>query len=274
MKYSRVAAVFFSPTGNTRMIAREIGGQMARLLLIPFQELNFTTPPMRQGQHLFSPNDLVVFATPVYAGRVPNKILPYVREGFSGNGASAVPVVTFGNRSFGDALMELRNELEHNGFHTIAGAAFVTGHAFSDKLSPGRPDEQDMEVLGEFVRRTAQKAAALTAPPAPVHVAGSSPVGPYYTPLGLDGRPVQFLKAVPKTAGERCTNCGTCAQVCPMGSIRVEAPWDAAGLCIKCHACVRACPSGAKFFDDPSMRSHLAMLERHLTRRQDSVYFL
>ena len=274
MKYSHIAVVFFSPTGNTRLAAREIGRRLGELMAVPVDEFDFTTPEARQDRHAFSPDNLVVFASPVYAGRLPNKLLPYIREGFCGNGAYAVPVVTFGNRSFGDALMELRCELEHNGFHTIAGAAFAMRHAFSDRLAPGRPDEQDRALLEEFIRRTAQRASLLTAPPAPVDVAGNCPVGPYYTPLGLDGKPVNFLKAVPKIAPERCTGCGTCAQVCCMGSIQSQAPWNTTGLCIKCHACVRACPSGARFFDDPALLSHLAMLEQHLTQRQDSVYFL
>lgn len=274
MKYSRIAVVFFSPTGNTRLIAREIGRQLAELLTAPMEEFDFTKPEARLARHVFSLDELVVFASPVYAGRLPNKLLPYIKEGFCGNGAYAVPVVTFGNRSFGDALMELRCELEDAGFHTITGAAFAARHSFSDKLAPGRPDERDMAVLREFALRTARRASDLTAPPAPVDVPGNCPVGPYYTPLGLDGEPVNFLKAVPRTDAERCASCGTCAQVCCMGSIQRQAPWNTTGLCIKCHACVRFCPSGARFFDDPALLSHLAMLERHLTQRQGSVYFL
>ena len=52
--------------------------------------------------------DLVVFGTPVYAGRVPNKILPWVQQGFTGDHTPMVPVVVFGNRNFDDALMELK----------------------------------------------------------------------------------------------------------------------------------------------------------------------
>jgi len=59
--------------------------------------------------------DAVVFGVPVYAGRVPNVLLKYLDK-VQGNGALAVPIVLFGNRNYDDALIELRNILEKNGF--------------------------------------------------------------------------------------------------------------------------------------------------------------
>ena len=56
----------------------------------------------------FSGEDLVVLGVPVYAGRVPNLLLPYVRDSIRGSGTPAVPVVLYGNRNFDDGLMELR----------------------------------------------------------------------------------------------------------------------------------------------------------------------
>ncbi len=81
----------------------------------------------------------MIFGTPVYAGRVPNKVLPMIQGLFQGNDAFAVPVVTFGNRNYDNALIELRNELENNHFHTIAAGAFVAQHAFTDQLATMRP---------------------------------------------------------------------------------------------------------------------------------------
>lgn len=44
------------------------------------------------------------------------KVLPMIQGLFQGNDAFAVPVVTFGNRNYDNALIELRNELENNIF--------------------------------------------------------------------------------------------------------------------------------------------------------------
>ena len=98
--------------------------------------------------------------------------------------------------------------------------------------------------------------------PEKIAVRGDDPVGAYYTPLGTDGKPAVFLKAKPKTDPEKCTKCGICATVCPMGSIPKDAPDTCTGICIKCQACILGCPRGAKFFDDEQFLSHARMLEQ------------
>ena len=109
--------------------------------------------------------------------------------------------------------------------------------------------------------------------PAPIAVKGEDPVPGYYRPLQADGSPANFLKAKPKTS-EECTDCGRCAQVCPMGSISSEDFRTVTGVCIKCQACVKVCPVGAKYFDDPVMLSHIQMLEEHYGRRAENEIFL
>ena len=281
MKLKGIAAVFFSPTGNTRKAVVEIADVIARREGIAVREIDFTLPGAREEVRKFEAGELVIFGTPVYAGRIPNKILPAVQTLFEGNGALAVPVVTFGNRSFDNALIELRIELEQHGFHTIAGAAFVAEHVFSNKLAAGRPDKKDLELIRRFAGDVAEKIKGLEEGPldgmaeipAPAAVKGIEPVPAYYRPLQEDGSPANFLKAKPKTS-DSCNDCGICARVCPMGSISPEDYRTVTGICIKCQACVKSCPVHAKFFDDPVMLSHTRMLEQHYERPAENEVFL
>ena len=88
-------------------------------------------------------------------------------------------------------------------------------------------------------------------------------------PKGVDGLPAKFLKAKPLTDMEKCTKCGICAKVCPLGSISFEDFSEVSGICIKCQACVVKCPEGAKYFDDAAFLSHVKMLEQNFTRRSE-----
>ena len=88
-----VWAVYFSGTGTTERTVTHIAGELARLLAAPCRSLDFTRPQVRQQELDFSQSDLVVLGTPVYAGRVPNVLLPFLREKVRGGGALAVPVV-------------------------------------------------------------------------------------------------------------------------------------------------------------------------------------
>ena len=199
MEIKTVHLVYYSATGNTQTVARAIGEALAQGLNAALREVDFTLPAARQAVQGFGPGDLVVAATPVYAGRVPNKMLPYVQEKLVGGGALAVPVVTFGNRSYDNGLKELQVELEGHGFRVVAGAGVPTEHVFSAKLAPGRPNGDDLAGLAAFGRQVAEKVAALTEAPAqPVEVRGEFPA-PYYTPESqAQDRPgqVQWVRRV------------------------------------------------------------------------------
>ncbi len=272
MKIERVHAVYFSATGNTRRITTVLANALAESFEVPLEVCDFTLPAAREEKYEFAAGDLVVFGMPTYAGKLPNKLLEFVKTGFSGGGALAVPVVTFGNRSFDNSLAELCACLEADGFHTVGAGAFACRHAFTDALAGVRPDSDDMAELAKLGSAVVGRIVKLTDYPAPVTVDGDAGA-PYYRPLGLDGEPKVFLKAKPKTDLDKCIHCGVCASLCPMGSINPDDVSEVTGVCIKCHSCVRSCPVGAKYFDDPAFLSHRAMLERDYTRRAEDRIF-
>ena len=274
MKIKEIYALYYSATGNTKKTVKTIADTLAEKLSVPVHEIDFTLPDMRSAKQIFHPQALAVIGAPVYAGRIPNKILPYYQTQLTGNGALALPVVTYGNRAFDDALMELNNELKAHGFHTIAGAAVPAEHAFSRQLASGRPDPDDCETLSAFAADIALKILSVgQLPDTPLSVPGNHPVSNYYRPLGLDGSPAVFLKAKPKTWLQQCNDCKICAENCPMGSISFEHPELVTGICIKCQSCIRKCPAGAKYFDDPAFLSHVKMLEKNYRTRREMEFF-
>ena len=274
MKLEKIWAVYFSGTGTTRRTVERIAGGIASRLNLPAESVDFSRPAVRQETLGFGEKDLVVFGTPVYAGRVPNVLLPFLRERIVGGGALAVPVVLFGNRNYDDALIELRNILAADGMHPIAAGAFVGEHSFSRVLGADRPNAEDEALMDEFAARVAALAAGLDAAPVKsVAVRGQEPLRPYYTPRDRAGNPINILKVKPKTDLSRCGGCGLCADLCPMGSIDPADVSAVRGICIKCCACVKGCPSGAKYFDDAGYLYHQHELEAQYARPALSEVF-
>lgn len=268
---SHVTAVYFSPTGNTEKIVIAAAGSIAENFSVNVSCVDITALSARKKNLSFGKNDIVVFGFPVYAGRLPNKLISDLRSIFKGGGAAAVAMVTFGNRSFDNALKELESELCALGFNVISGAAIVSEHAFSSLLAPSRPDENDISDIRIFASKVCAK---LKRGDNSLPCIPGDAMAPYYVPLDEFGKPAMFLKAVPKTLKERCTDCKMCAKMCPMGSVSYEDTSKINGVCIKCHACVCGCANKAKYFDDPAFVSHVKMLELNYTRPAVSEFFV
>ena len=96
MDVKKVWTLYFSATGNTDKTANTIADALARRLEVPAERISFTRPGEREKEYSFTEGDLVVVASPTYAGKLPNKILPDFQGKLHGCGALAVAVVTFG----------------------------------------------------------------------------------------------------------------------------------------------------------------------------------
>ena len=269
-----VIAMYFSGTGTTEKIVREVAGEICRLKGETGEgphTIDFTPFENRKESYVFSEKDIIVFGVPVIAGRVPNVLLPFL-ETIEGNGALAVPVVLYGNRNFDDALIELRDILEEHGFHTVAAGAFIGEHSFSRKLAAGRPDKEDLKIADGFAADIYGKLVEGSLQ-TPVKVDGQEPLRPYYKPRDRKGNHINILKVKPKLDESKCTKCGICAEACPMGSIKKDAPGVVDGICIKCCGCEKKCPEGALYFDDPGYLYHKEELELGYPDRKEPKLF-
>lgn len=273
-EWNKVWAVYFSPTNTTKKIVTAVTGCLSQELKLPKETYDFTVPEVRTHGVTFKKEDIVVFGIPTYAGRIPNVLLKYLAT-VRAEGALAVPIALYGNRNFDDSLIELRNLLEENGFHTVAGAAFIGEHSFSKTLAKNRPDIKDMMIAGQFAKKAADKIKKIedVSTLQPVEVKGETPIRTYYQPRDRKGMPIDIRKVKPLTK-ETCINCGICADVCPMGSISRENVAEFTGICIKCGACIKKCPVEAKYYEDEGYLYHKTELELGYERRAEPELFL
>lgn len=262
---TNIYAVCFSPNGLTRQLTWRIAYKLGHLVHnSTIVDWDFTLPSRRATPFSTTGKDWVIVGLPVYAGRLPNLLLPYLNS-WAGNGAIAVPIVTFGNRSYGNALIELKELLELKGFTIAGAAAFVAEHSFAPSLAKGRPNSSDFHQADQLADKVYMrwKNAETLAISINIPGQGAPEYGGYYQPLGADGMPVRFLKSKPTIDHERCRNCGICAEVCPMGSIEKGNYGQVTGTCIKCNACIKTCPTKARHFTDEAYISHIRYLEEN-----------
>ncbi|NLB17716.1 MAG: ferredoxin, partial [Syntrophomonadaceae bacterium] len=155
----KINVMYFSATDTTKKIVIRMAGKIIEIIDKPGmtgREINFSFPEVRRESVSFTSEDVVIIGVPVYAGRVPNVLTKYLNT-ITGNGSLAVAVVVYGNRDYDDALIELKDILDANGFTVIAAAAFVGEHSFSRSLGANRPDEKDMKIVDDFAENICGK---------------------------------------------------------------------------------------------------------------------
>lgn len=254
-----VRALYFSPTHSSGKIALALAADLAGALGKASDAWDLTLPPAREKDYVCAPEDVLVFAFPVYAGRLPQLLqAPLAR--LTGNGAATAAVAVYGNRDYDDALLEAVDLLTRQNCTVTAAGAFIAEHSLAPLVGAGRPDARDMRALADFAKRVAAKIAA--GKPA-VQVKGKRP----YKERG----PAADIR--PKTR-QTCTRCMICVQGCPVGVISGDDPGVAAAGCIRCCACVKFCPEKAKYFDDETMARIRGMLESKCTARREPELFV
>lgn len=243
----QVYALFFSPTGNSRRCACKAAARVSPA----YCSIDLTLRAARERRYTFEPGDLVFAALPVYGGRLPR--MPEserpLLDNLQGNAAALCALVTYGNRAYDDALLELADKAVERGFRVTAAGAFVAPHSFSSTLGAGRPDERDASALAGLADAFASKCAAGDF---------SQPVLPGVKPY-REGSSAPFIPA----PNGNCLSCGSCAEVCPMGAIEHTPPFHTVRpeLCIHCHACVLRCPVSGRGISEEAFHSKIAMLE-------------
>ncbi len=268
----RVYGAYFSGTGTTEKIVRTIGKYLANKIEVDYLDWDFTLSKARNFEKVFEKQSLVIFATPVIAGRVPNLLLKYLKM-IKGKDCLAVPVVVYGNRDYDDALMELRDILKDGEMNIVAGCTFIGEHSFSNELASGRPDKKDLETAEQFSELIYQKIIAGKLEEEVDFPGTQKPYRPYYQPIDRHGNIIDIRKVKPKTDRKRCNDCKLCVNICPLNSIEFEDVSNVTGICMKCCGCIKKCPQNAKYFDDEGFIYHKEELEAQYAKRKEPEIF-
>ncbi|MBR5803460.1 MAG: 4Fe-4S binding protein [Bacteroidaceae bacterium] len=276
----KIVTFCFSPTGTSR---KNMMAVVSGMTPIEYKHIDFTYKTPEDGL-MVSREDVAIFSVPVYGGKVAPIALQRMDK-VKGNMTPAVLIVTYGNRNFEQALVQLEEFVSARGFLPIAGAALIGEHSYSNAQYPiaiGRPDTKDLDSARKFGEKVmnkiqtgeisckhsidiAKNMSALETP--------ETALLAFRTFIQEYTRQQQEnpMKVYPSATAEVCSHCGMCVDVCPTQAIIIghEEVTDTS-RCIRCCACVKGCPSGARTFVSPFARP---LFENFQMRREPLYIF-
>jgi len=260
MKIQSVHIVCFSPTQTTLHVLEAIASAFPVELHVHDATLQLENIQLPE----FSEQDLVLVGAPVYGGRVP-RIAEAFYQGVRGNGSPVVVVALYGNRAFGDALVEMKEYCSAGGCKVVAGAAFIGEHSFGTKIANRRPNPEDLQLAQDFGRLIAAKLSADHLDP--VELPGTTPLKPR--------NPAAPSAWAPRTT-DACIECGICVENCPVHIIDAKDPKQILEpeKCLRCGSCVKKCPVSAKFFAGEAFEQTMKYLTAACSEEKSPQIFL
>ena len=233
-----IDVICFSPTGSTRTyvdaIAREITSNV--------RFFDITLPENRKTS-VSDWGDVVIWAFPIYGGRIPKIALDHFGT-LRGNNTPLVIVAVYGNVSTGIAMRQTAELATKQNFRLFSAGSFVAEHTYANSdinVGNGRPDEADMVFAKNFGCAVLEKWNSDDRKSPVIKNSISSRV---IKRVPYSRKKLPVVK--PVIDSEKCTRCFVCSAVCPANAISIDDLEIDVKKCIQCYACSKKCPNGAR----------------------------
>lgn len=247
---SRIFISFSSPAGSTRHVAETIN----TVCTDSGCEVHLMDLGRQSGRAEFrkritgaGPGDCLFMGSPVYRDMAVPPVMAFIESLPEVSGCNAVPFVTWGGAFSGIALWQMGRELDRKGFNLAGGVKVLGTHsmmwAHPNPAGNGHPDGNDDEMVRRFTLEILGRL--------------SSGKAGNFALENLDYNAEEFTADIKKKLGQpwmiipkavdmdKCTLCGVCEEVCPVGAVEVDAEPIFNETCFDCFNCIRLCPEEA-----------------------------
>ena len=222
---------YFTATGNSLYVARELAGESSHLLSIP---------QIIEDEHLDFEADEIGFVFPDYAASAPLMVREFVSKAHF-KAQYIFSVITFGNfaANVADWWDDFCKEkgMQNNYINTLL---MVDNYLpVFDMNEQVKIDKKISENLAQIVNDIASHREYVS------HVDADERMKEWLKRLQENHFPMEAERLL-RLNTETCIACGTCAAVCPHGNFRMtDTHAEFSGSCEYCLACVHACPQKA-----------------------------
>ena len=235
---SRRVILYFTATGNSLYVARQLAGEAGELLSIP--------QLVKAGRYELEADEIGI-VYPVYGHMPPNMVREFIRKARLKAGYRFA-VLTYGNRRCNSA--EIWDEVSRK-----AGCPFdyITTMIMVDNWLPNFDMNEQMKIdkhIPESLERISSDINARRKWLEPVTETERQQHAGFLQVFGIDpdtGFLMRSQDAFAVTGG--CIGCGICTEVCPRGNYSLTSTGvKTEGDCDFCFACIHNCPQKAIVF--------------------------
>ncbi len=242
---------YFTGTGNSLAIARNIGKEFAHA------ELIFMPKLMCEDEEIVVTGDIIGFVFPVYFARPPAFIMEFIQKAHFGDNSYIFAVVN-GGGLFGRTLHLFNGYLQEKDISLDAGFLIsMPGNHPKVASVRGKSPEAQYRAAAIRIKAIAQQVKAKQ----PGKLESNWGLLGHIIALTAFRKP--YLLSLARTldsaywVNDHCVQCSNCERICPMQNItdsHTKPRWHQ--NCINCIACYHFCTSKAICLDqeDPSFR--------------------
>ncbi len=232
---------YFSGTGNSFWVARELAGALENAELVSIVRVLEEAETQKRGIDTAAEKIGIVF--PVYAWGVPRIVVSFIKK-LSGEGIKYCFAVTTCGGNQAATLLQAESLLKEREIELQAG--YVIKLPSNYIITNGAVTLEKQEKMFTTARSRLDKIIPV------IKNNQKSGVERDFFIVNIFGKLVYSLfmsnpdKARYFTSDVRCTGCGVCTKVCPTGNITIEKNkpvWER--NCEQCLACIQWCPAKA-----------------------------
>ena len=249
----KVKHITFSPNGTSRKAGSFLAGILGTEKLI-----DATSKFSRYSEYVIEEQEMLIISFPTYSGRMPEIFSKYLSDFVELKNTKVVLIATYGNRDFGDALLEASDIITSKGGAVIGALSVIAQHCQDGNIANNRPNKDDFKVIDDFAKIVIERYTIGTFVP---KLPGNRPYK-----MGIVNSSPKFMPTIDET---KCNECNTCVNVCPTRAMRFDDP----EICIHCCSCINSCPTLAISMKDKRFDLIVELLEQECQEPKKTQYY-